>query len=75
MRALSVLLLFGVLACSRATSTHPRRQQPSPSRHRRQDTRERRCAVGSQALEGLKPTTSDHGQRSVIRGVHRPPHR
>src|SRR6267378_3363708 len=59
MRALSVLLLFGVLACSRATSA-PRgaAQQPSPApATARQDTaRAPGARVGSQAPgEGLKP--------------------
>ena len=46
MRALSVLLVFGVLACSRATSST--RQQPAPSR---QDT--------SRAAPGGRPATPD----------------
>ena len=58
MRALSVLLAFGVLACSRATSAAPAGQQPSPAPtpSRQDTTRAGGARSGGQAsAEGLKP--------------------
>jgi len=55
MRALSVLLAFGVLACSRATSA-PAAQQPSPAPGRQDTARAAGSRPAGQApAEGLKP--------------------